>query len=478
MPRNQLITIRKGTSAQWAAADTASASDPERLLASGEPGLDTSENVYKIGDGVTKFADLPGFLDETAVTDKVTAEVPAAGSRAFASSQGVYLPDPLAGGKWRRKRSAVLAGVGRARIVVLGDSQSFGAATTGNSVPKNVSSWPGRLIAMLKQRGIYGGGWTFANSNLFANPTWDPRWAFGAGVSAPSGTGATGSFGFHRAGTFMIPAGGYVEFTDTCDSFQVWTGTGASGLYSVSIDGSVVGTVGNGTGVGTITKMAGYAPGQSVTNVISAGSLGNHTIRITAPAAAATYLEAVNPIISGNGKIEVCNPSYNGKSLFSLFSASSAHNDETNGLYGLPMIDGLKADLLVMALGINDWQFAPPNARTLNATLADVATVLSRQVGSGNAPTGAPKANGDAMLLWNPEPLNSLGQSPQTWAEWREGWHAAAASAKVPLLDLGLRFGGYASGVSAGLMADTIHRNDSGSLDEVAAIEEAIMHRL
>jgi lysophospholipase L1-like esterase len=69
MPRNQLIQIRKGTTAEWNAADAASSDDSARLLAAGEPGFDTSKKVLKIGDGTTKFADLDAFVNAaTAVT--------------------------------------------------------------------------------------------------------------------------------------------------------------------------------------------------------------------------------------------------------------------------------------------------------------------------------------------------------------------------------------------------------------------------
>lgn len=65
MPRDQLIQVRRGSTAQWDAADTASVSDSSRLLAAGEPGLDTTTGVLKVGDGSRTFADLPGYLDET-----------------------------------------------------------------------------------------------------------------------------------------------------------------------------------------------------------------------------------------------------------------------------------------------------------------------------------------------------------------------------------------------------------------------------
>lgn len=73
MPRQSMIKIRSGTTAQWNAADTASTADPERLLAAGEPGRDTTTGVLKIGDGTTKFADLPGYVDESKIAASFVA---------------------------------------------------------------------------------------------------------------------------------------------------------------------------------------------------------------------------------------------------------------------------------------------------------------------------------------------------------------------------------------------------------------------
>lgn len=406
------------------------------------------------------------------------------GSRTYASGLGLYLPDPLAGAKWRRTRAAVDAGIDRAHIAVVGDSIAFGAAATGNTPPKNQTSWPGRLRAMLEQRDQWGGGWVLANAHVLANPTWDPRWTFAGTVTAPVHP-TSGAFGFHKSATYRIASGNaanYVEFTDVMDKVQIWTAQGASGVYSVTIDGVSAGTVGNGSGVGTIAKVSDtaglYAPSQEVTTEISCGTLGSHTVRITAPGGASqdTFLLGIKPIVSGNGRFEVSNASISTKSIYSLFSASAGHNDETNGLYGLPMIDFLKADLLVFALGINDWQFG--SGRTLAGTLTDLGTVVDRQTSSGNAPTGAVKANGDVLLVWNPEPSASLNASDATWAEWRQGWYDTADTKGVPFLDLGMRWGGYAAGTAAGLFADTIHPDDDGALDIVSAVHEAVFHRI
>lgn len=56
-----LIQFKRGTSARWKELDP--------ILASGEPGFDTTEGRMKIGDGVTPWSKLL-FQDEKAVVSK------------------------------------------------------------------------------------------------------------------------------------------------------------------------------------------------------------------------------------------------------------------------------------------------------------------------------------------------------------------------------------------------------------------------
>ena len=50
MPINDLVRFRKGTVSEWTAADP--------VLASGEPGFDTTNNILKVGDGVNNWTSL------------------------------------------------------------------------------------------------------------------------------------------------------------------------------------------------------------------------------------------------------------------------------------------------------------------------------------------------------------------------------------------------------------------------------------
>lgn len=69
MPREDLIQYRRGTAAQWAAADP--------VLAAGEPGYETDTGVFKIGDGATAWSSLsaafqPEDSDLTAIAALTT----------------------------------------------------------------------------------------------------------------------------------------------------------------------------------------------------------------------------------------------------------------------------------------------------------------------------------------------------------------------------------------------------------------------
>ena len=50
MPRNSLIQIRRGTTAEWEAANP--------VLASGELGFDLTTNYLRIGDGISYWSDI------------------------------------------------------------------------------------------------------------------------------------------------------------------------------------------------------------------------------------------------------------------------------------------------------------------------------------------------------------------------------------------------------------------------------------
>lgn len=337
-------------------------------------------------------------------------------------------------------------------IAVLGDSIAFGAAATGATPPKWLNSWPGKLRQMLDTTyGQFGTGVVIANSVLPGNPSWDPRWGFGGSV-------ALTSWGFHKASVFTIAAGAanYVEFTTSASSFRTWVLAGTAGVVNVSIDGGATIVCRNVATGGTspdIERDTTTRPDHIVTT-IPAGTAGPHTIRIWGNGGDVNLLAVEGR--TGAGGVELSNPSISGKSLTSLFGGSG-NNDETTGRYGLPLVDTLRASLLIVALGANDWQGS--------ATIANVKTWLNTLI-------TRQQPNGGTMLYLPPIPSSSLqpGGSP-TWADYQAAFVDVAATRGVPFLDNTFLYGpDYASGNAAGKYADTIHPSDSGAADIAASV--------
>jgi hypothetical protein len=100
MPRSELIAFRRGTAAQWAAANP--------VLAVGEPGYVTDTKMIKVGDGVTAFTALDlaaspydgipltssDFVADAAATPGVVNNVPG-WTFADAASQGIVTAFPI-----------------------------------------------------------------------------------------------------------------------------------------------------------------------------------------------------------------------------------------------------------------------------------------------------------------------------------------------------------------------------------------------
>jgi hypothetical protein len=73
MPAQVRIQVRRDSTANWAAAQTAAGSTP--ILAVGEIGFDTTENQIKIGDGVTLWGALDYASGDFEISE--TAPTPA-----------------------------------------------------------------------------------------------------------------------------------------------------------------------------------------------------------------------------------------------------------------------------------------------------------------------------------------------------------------------------------------------------------------
>lgn len=169
-----------------------------------------------------------------------------------------------------------------------------------------------------------------------------------------------------------------------------------------------------------------------------------------------------------SGGVRVSNYGYTSQTLAGLISSS----DENNGLWGLPVaIDVAQPDLLVTALGTNDWQAGTP----ASASKAAITAVIDQVRMSGTKPGGGLYAGGDAMLLWPPVPdIDGLGKSAPLRADYRQMFYDVSDEKNVPLLDLEVLWGDYATDDAAGYFDNGIHPSDSGNRDIGRVLADAL----
>jgi len=399
------------------------------------------------------------------VSDAVTTKLGTAqAARTYAPNDFLYLPTSTALLKWRTRANEAARGGAQAHLALLGDSITYGGAATGASNPKWRNSWPGRVRRHLDSLlGPGGTGMVPPVTAITDVPAYDPRWAF-------TGTVNRHAFGFHASACLRVTPGATVSFTaDNCNEFVVYGFSGGANnnfLNTAQIDGGTSRTFKNNANSATVDAPA--ATGKWFMHLethFAAGAVGTHTITLTRPAGADSDLfiwgiEARNTTL---GRIRVSNLGYSSKSL-----ASFVASDDTNGLWGLPLLDTVRADLLVVGLGINDWQ-GQTGSSVLTATRDRLKSIVQRQRSTGSTPGGIAHPGGDAMLAWFPQPdTTALAVPPNqnpSWDAMREVFYTVADEENVALLDLGMAWGGFTTGNSLGLFADLIHPNDKGGAD-------------
>jgi hypothetical protein len=464
------------TAAEWIKGTESGAVVPARwygtaavLAARGIPGpgvpvYETDTRVARVGDGITSVASLPQVGSSTY------------GAVALAKRSGVYIPSPTAARCWHQTRSKVLSGQTQANITWLGDSIGYGAATTGATQPKAGKTAAGLLRTSLSRRyGASGGGFALCdNIRLFGSIGDDTRFAKTAGV-------ITQAFGLHTASCWRINQGtaDTISFTDTCSEFLLYTIAGGN-QFEVTVDGGATINLHNtasATFTGDITPEAGYFrnPATNSHNVfkIPAGAAGSHTLLIRAKASGNVFVVGIEGRTPTAGTFRVGNASINGKALSTFW----AYTNEDSGIYSGPLfLDMLKSDLLVLGLGVNDWQSATATA----TTKATIAAIVARQRATTTNAYGSVASGGDVVLVWNPIPDTATLNYPNpSWSDYRTAMYEAADANDVALIDLGDAWGGtWATANAAGLYSDTIHPTDAGYLDYADRVRRVIMETI
>ena len=372
------------------------------------------------------------------------------GVAAPVSASGVYNFNASALLHWRKAIANVRSGVGRGRLVVLGESTSMGQGS-GSGGPANLNgayvfAWPQQMAAVLNNMlsSAANSQPVSANSimcdqNVSAAAegyaAYDTRVTLGANWSTNAGGNCAGGNLFQ----YTLGAVNNLTFTpvaafDTITLYY-YTQTGA-GTATINVDGGAsLGTINFGAANNTIASST-----YSVTNA-------THTVNIVPSNNASFNVAGIVTSLSTKPAIDIIQAATSGAGM-----AYYTHN--TYGSEGLLLEATLAPDLTILMLSGND-----STAQTPVATYtASAQTVII------NA-----KLSGDVLLIAGP-PNNS----GFTFAPYVAALRSLAVANNVPMLDLTTRWTSWTVTNPVMPYYDTYHPGKLGYSDIALAVAELL----
>lgn len=347
------------------------------------------------------------------------------------------------------------------RIGVLGDSIAFGS---GSSSPKPLHSVVGLLRQSLARTyGDGGTGWLLLNQQAWPltpqNQGWDPRLV----VHGPVTPVPAGPFRRTCAG---LPDGGpdgaraHVELTaeGRTASTLVLAQPGGRSQQLVSVDGGEPVALRNvlaGGPAPDVPSRSGPVP-EHVVSEVDLGSPGPHTVRVWARGGP-VHLVAVGTG-TGASPYVVDGLAVAGESLETFLGPDDPARES---FFGLPFVDTLAEDLLLVELGANDYNAGRP----LDAVEADLRRLVARQQATG----------GDVALCFPPVSSPTLHRpGTPTYEDYTERWSEVSDDLGIGFCDLSRIWGdtfAEASALQPSRYADLLHPTDAGAADLAARVQ-------
>jgi lysophospholipase L1-like esterase len=338
--------------------------------------------------------------------------------------------------RWRAAVARAQAGQGCARLLMLGDSTTFGYGSQGGEgYLRTPFSTPAQIAAFLTSS--YGcraqaNGWMGLSL-----PTGDPRITLGPGWTS--------------TGTLTSIGGGIIAATrvDSVMSFATGAVVDTFTVYYIAAPGNGVSSIGID---GCAAKLVDSGDHPSIAKATIDVPPGPHVLKIT------SHVLANGILIVG---CEACRKSDDHISVLGAgwHGATSSQIACGDHYYSsLLAILNIKPDLITINIGINDWYGRTPLpdfSRNISA-LVEVAT-----------------ACGDTTVL-TPTPTNSSQVPADRQLQYVQEIIRVANAAGVPVIDLHERFGSWETGNAMGVMNDDVHPNARGYADIAVAMIEAI----
>lgn len=351
---------------------------------------------------------------------------------------GIYNLKPSNMKKWMAARARVETGAGRAKIACVGDSTTagIGAGTSGTSgTSARQRSYPTYLAAALNARNsrLNATNTSRFGTNGISDTAYDSRLSVGAGwsqnVAAPAGRFWNNS---STANAWAFTPGAAV---DTAVAY--YAANGGLGSLTVDIGGSVLSTI----------------------NTATSAALGNTSVALGAAASSTINVKrsAGNCFFLG---IDAYNSAVPDTAIWNFGASGAKASDIASNAVAYDPLPGLVAmapDLVILNIGINDWD--------TDSDQAVFATSMAALI-------TAYKAVADVIVMV-PIPSTVGSASIATQAVYAGLIKAAAYAADVPLISMTERWGSAAL-APTGFMFDGLHATNLGYSDEADLVAQML----
>lgn len=370
MAVNDLIQIRKGTASAWTSANP--------VLASGEPGYDLTNKVFKIGDGSSNWAGLASInLTSSNITDFGTAtsgilpvkNIVAGSNITISSSSGTYTINSTASGVGGSSSTTV-----RGNVIASGTLSSF-----------NIS-----------------GGYSPGYLDLFQN-----------GVKLLSGSDFTATDGTSVTLSNSVPSGTVLEY--------ISLGTSVSSSNYTKLDSISSSFNGSSTSFGLSVSGTPYYPVSANTLGIYVGGVaqepissysvsGSNIVFTEAPSSGLTFwgvgygttaVATLNGIVPGSVSSPAISSS-NDLSTGFYFPSSGSINIASSG-YDRFKID-YKGDILIGGENVNTLRYLDINNINSGSNAGSILRLITSNVsGTGYATVNLVKYKNGTFVISNAE---------------------------------------------------------------------------
>jgi len=336
--------------------------------------------------------------------------------------------------KWVRARAGVVSGLSRARLLAIGDSNTVGWAALGTGSNRRAHAYPTALARLLPeyrptQANVFGRQIT--SSAAADYEIYDPRLVIGNGWGS-SGSSAGGGMWANSTTTEAL------VFTpsEVWDTAEVYVALDAAASIDIGISGTMAS---HNPTTGSIVKLTYSAPTAAVQALEIARASGSARI---------VGWHCYDSRTAGLDIINV------GRSGWRSDQAA----DATSYYSPLNAAAALAADLWIVQLGLNDFN----QDIAVSTFTASMDAILSRAQG-----LGVP-----VVLVVSMTPGAT---STPPWSEYRAAVYGLAETYGCAVVDIGIRFGAYATAVSDGLVSDSLHPNAYGYAETAQAIRNLLI---